>query len=503
MAKCYYQRCFWANLLNQGATRFVPSTVSRGEPSAPPAHFDEQMRRIVDQMCQRHYWYMQRDKALKDVERLEADIEKMKFASTDFHSASSLLETEMKRAEKYSSRSSARATEIDLKISKAVWLLIARYVSDLPTHKPTTEDTGPSSSKTTQAIADEQIDDRLQKMEARLASRYDSQLSEMRHQLHESLQKNKALEAKLEKLSQGANESGEKTTKIETSVINLTTEVVRLATAAEGPPQVSEQAIHEIQRQLAELDASIKGQGDEFKDMESVLSELQSAVSRFPTADVAEIKSDLSLLKDQVRSKSQENAPESGEHARANTSTEVMGRVQTLLNKLASGFGEIIDKERGRITVVEGKVVKTQEEVSAVQKTVAEVEPRVRNSTVALQTEVNNQNQNLSALHQNWNTTYSGLRYMDEMFKRQSEEVAMQIQCLNTWQTNFTTKDMYKSIVDHITATLPRGVEEQCRALSTRMSSLESRISINEGSPMKKRKVLASSELGVVANGHK
>ena len=493
---------FWANLLNQGTARPLPSTASRGEPSAPPAHFSEEMRRIVDQMCQRHYWFMQGDKALKDVERLGGDIKKMKSASTDFHSASSFLESDLKRAEKISSKSSARAAEIDAKVSKAVWLLVARYVSDLPIHKSTTEDTGMSSSKTRQAIADGHIDDKLQKMEERLQSRYDSQLSEMRQELDKSLQRNMALEAKLEKLSQGANESDEKTTKVETTVINLTTEVVRLATAAEGPPQVSEQDIHEIQRQLAELDASIKGQGDKFMATESVLSELQSAVSKCPAEDVAEIKSDLSLLKDQVRSKSQENAPEPGEHARASNSTEVMGKVQMLLNKLASGFGELIDKERGKITVVEGKVVKTQEKVSAIQKTVAEMEPRVMSSTAALQTEVNNQNHNLNALQHNWNATHTGLRYLDEMFKRQSEEVAMQIQCLNAWQNNFTTKDMYKSIVEHITATLPRGVEEQYGALSTRMNSLESRIAINEGSPRKKRKVLASSDSGIAANGN-
>jgi DNA repair exonuclease SbcCD ATPase subunit len=72
-----------------------------------------------------------------------------------------------------------------------------------------------------------------------------------------------------------------------------------------------------------------------------------------------------------------------------------------------------------------------------------------------------------------------------------------QILHLDNWASNFTTKQMYSEIVDHITATMPGSVSERVRVLSDRVDSLEDRV--DEGS-VKRRKMLNGSVMTVNDN---
>ncbi|KJZ80390.1 hypothetical protein HIM_00240 [Hirsutella minnesotensis 3608] len=70
------------------------------------------------------------------------------------------------------------------------------------------------------------------------------------------------------------------------------------------------------------------------------------------------------------------------------------------------------------------------------------------------------------------------------------EELAMQIRTLQSWQDNFTTRPLYKEIVDHITATLPNGVLNQLQVLGSRIEGIEYRLeATEEGEALKRRKM--------------
>ncbi|KAG6025785.1 hypothetical protein E4U41_001455 [Claviceps citrina] len=69
-----------------------------------------------------------------------------------------------------------------------------------------------------------------------------------------------------------------------------------------------------------------------------------------------------------------------------------------------------------------------------------------------------------------------------------AEEVAMQLRVLNTWQSNFTTRGLYREIVEHITRTLPTGLTSQMAVLSARVDAVEGHLRAGEAA-LKKRKL--------------
>ncbi|KAL9489493.1 hypothetical protein ACSS6W_001770 [Trichoderma asperelloides] len=72
------------------------------------------------------------------------------------------------------------------------------------------------------------------------------------------------------------------------------------------------------------------------------------------------------------------------------------------------------------------------------------------------------------------------------------EGVYMQLQALTVWQNNFSTKGLYRDILNHINATMPDGTVMQLRSLKQRMEVAETRIAACENSVSNKRRKLPS-----------
>ncbi|KAG6187380.1 hypothetical protein E4U27_007972 [Claviceps purpurea] len=70
---------------------------------------------------------------------------------------------------------------------------------------------------------------------------------------------------------------------------------------------------------------------------------------------------------------------------------------------------------------------------------------------------------------------------------RNQEEVALQLRVMNAWQSNFTTKPLYKDIVEHITRTLPNGVIKQVAVLNSRLGELERQVKGGDESVKRRR----------------
>ena len=95
----------------------------------------------------------------------------------------------------------------------------------------------------------------------------------------------------------------------------------------------------------------------------------------------------------------------------------------------------------------------------------------------------------LVTMHQRLTSEENQLQLMKAETKSTTDALLMQLQCLNSWQTQFTTKDLYKDIVKHIHDTLPSGLTKQLRSALARLDALQK--TLHNGSeelPYKKRK---------------
>ncbi|KAG6025253.1 hypothetical protein E4U40_002781 [Claviceps sp. LM458 group G5] len=70
---------------------------------------------------------------------------------------------------------------------------------------------------------------------------------------------------------------------------------------------------------------------------------------------------------------------------------------------------------------------------------------------------------------------------------RHQEEVALQLRVMNAWQSNFTTKPLYKDIVNEITRTLPNGVIKQVAMLNSRLGAVEGQLKGGDESVKRRR----------------
>ncbi|RFU80950.1 hypothetical protein TARUN_1235 [Trichoderma arundinaceum] len=86
-------------------------------------------------------------------------------------------------------------------------------------------------------------------------------------------------------------------------------------------------------------------------------------------------------------------------------------------------------------------------------------------------------------------------------FENHFEGVFLQLQGLNAWQNNFSTKGLYRDIVQHITRTLPSGTTLQIENLRRRVEVIETRILPRENTPSNKRRKLSGGNSRAV-NGH-
>ncbi|KAL7912795.1 hypothetical protein GGI35DRAFT_441139 [Trichoderma velutinum] len=96
----------------------------------------------------------------------------------------------------------------------------------------------------------------------------------------------------------------------------------------------------------------------------------------------------------------------------------------------------------------------------------------------------------------------SRLSLIMDKFRSQMEGVYMQVQTLNTWQTNFNTAGLYRDIISHINKTIPEGpgTAPQIMLLKQQLNSIEARLANWETTSNKRRK-LPSGNARVV-NGH-
>lgn len=167
---------------------------------------------------------------------------------------------------------------------------------------------------------------------------------------------------------------------------------------------------------------------------------------------------------------------------------DMKGMMQEKLATVAKELGSFIDNERREREKSSIKAQESCAQVESLRQGVDELRTYTHTSVHRLDKMDRHHLMQLQ-LHRDAMASFdSRLQLLAMEHAGSAEEVALQLRVLNKWQSNFTTKPMYREIVDHITKTLPTGTIRQLSALSSRIDAVESQLRTSSDGTLKKRK---------------
>lgn len=163
--------------------------------------------------------------------------------------------------------------------------------------------------------------------------------------------------------------------------------------------------------------------------------------------------------------------------------------LKDFLPTVSTKLAEFLREERAKRELMAKEAEKTAAAATALR---TDVDHHKRESTAAL----HELSLRLEGVNAGWETSKLKLQFLETTCsaaraetKSETDELAMQVRNVQSWQSNFTTKALYRDIVDHINATLPSGISRQVGTLTTRMEAIEGRLHAAQGGDAKKRKM--------------
>lgn len=105
----------------------------------------------------------------------------------------------------------------------------------------------------------------------------------------------------------------------------------------------------------------------------------------------------------------------------------------------------------------------------------------------------------IASVQQNIMAFAHNLAEVDQRITTGIKDCMMQLTCIVAWQNNFSTRSLYREIVDHIKATMPPFMDTKLEALAARVQTVEARVA-TDGSGLAKKRRLQNGE-AVRVNG--
>lgn len=102
----------------------APSKPSKAPPANDPV--DAHVKRVTELVCERVFWYMQRDSADKKSKRLQSDADRCNAINSDFSSAFEMIKLQRNQAEEDRNKCCSRVEAADEKLRAAVQLLMSK-----------------------------------------------------------------------------------------------------------------------------------------------------------------------------------------------------------------------------------------------------------------------------------------------------------------------------------------------------------------------------------------
>ncbi|KND94178.1 hypothetical protein TOPH_01091 [Tolypocladium ophioglossoides CBS 100239] len=573
-----------------------PSAPAPSKPQkAPPANdpVDAHVKRVTDLVCERVFWYMQRDSADKKFNKLQSDAARCKASLGDSSSAFEIIKLQRDQAEEERARCCSRVETADEKLRAAVTLVASRLNRSISeeTAKPKSDGEAKERpapdiesrllalQRSIETAATKKLAEEAFAIKKAFQTQFESETAQFRAQLVIEKNRNDRLEKKLDELGrkfdatsdaservdqqapakadqaekatppstddnalvERATEQAEQMTnfnaKIEEAIKSLVSrdeldkalQVLdnNMSAAADGPTDGQQQypgalagektrhkllsvtkaigclesslqgqdisklplCIQEIKQEMDAHDCSIKEQAGQQREAKSTIKTLEESVAKLSADSSAEV---FEKRVKQISGPNQQDqrsmpiaASISDEHIVKVTRPQVEMRVHEITQKL----GVFLDNERVKRESVDKLARQTANTASLIRsdldglksehtKYIKELGDRI----IYQSTELNLQGQRVAAVESN-------LPAVRMEAKSHSDELATQVYSLQSWQDNFSTRLLYRDIVEHIKATVPTGVLQQLNHLSARVASVEVQLGVSDGGAVKRRKL--------------
>ncbi|EQK99716.1 hypothetical protein G6O67_001490 [Ophiocordyceps sinensis] len=578
-----------------------PSTASSASSASSRGSLRPDVKRATDQLCDRLFWYMQRDAADKKLQRLQFDLDRCKKSQSDFGSAPELIRNQRDSAEEEKAKCCTRLDAADEKLHAAVQQLVARLpqsksddgAKPQADHKPI-ERPAPdlesrllAAQKSAEASFTRMLSEESSLIKESLRTEFESRAAEMKtqtaelkahlyvekirnEQLRESI---KALENKIrdsakddggedsqkpehgrqahatskagpaadppaETAEMRAEEALALAAKIEEGTKNLVSrdeldEVLRKFDKTmslpedggeDGEPQDSwpvpgegtalklrglssklkdlESSVREhdavqtslrIQKLIKEVDGhaeAIKQQADQQMEAKLAMQTLELTLAKQSASQShAETKKDT-----QETPPAAASANASDSHIQDISRAEVTGVLKDFLPTLSKKLTDFLKEERVmRSESISKEAEKAAEATAALRTDLNALRQDCARSLNELAHQVAKSNSDLLASGHQLKTLETTCPAARAETKSEVDELAMQVRDVQSWQDNFTTRPLYKDIVDHINATLPNGVVNQLKTLAMKIEGIEGHLHATEGGDTKRRKVQAAN----------
>ncbi|KAG8419152.1 hypothetical protein J3459_011501 [Metarhizium acridum] len=537
---------------------------------------DSDIKHLVELLCDRMYWYMQRDKQDKNLKKMRAELERCRYPESSNHSE--VLKLQIDQWEKEKTKSCNRLSGTDGKLINHLAAFIDRRSRERP-------------SKHGNAIRSEDVDARLNALQKALDAKFSACLEEAFTQIVNDNQLQ--LRKETEGLKIGLEEERQKSARLQKHIEELEQ---RLGSLDKRLPSFTEETLEDKSAslrsdgKLTELESKLNQLSKKMDDLATNMitsQALSGELGRFDTVVSAfenpkgledwgsspedaeagmrtrrrleNVADEMHIMKLSLQCESVEGAPQSiaGLHKRldscmemihinskeqmstsqavkaiqdalrltlpaqtndggqrfpaklasthkteieeifcqkvqplsASLSQELKGMMQQKLTKVAHDLGSFIDKERIARESATAKAGQSLAEVSALRRDVGVLKDSVSTSVDKLDQKIGEQCKLVTSWCERLSSLDSGLQRVSKEAETNVQKLELQLQTVSAWQRNFTTKDLYRDIIKHITNNLPPGPLQNISSLTTRLETIEALLnnSSGDGAPKKRK----------------
>lgn len=329
-----------------------------------------------------------------------------------------------------------------------------------------------------------------------LSDSQDEKLGDLRASLNrlndENLAADQLFKSQDDKLSKLENQLGDAISRIE----DLGKLETRINSLADNSPRI-EDLVKEGRSHL-EL---VERKAQEFN---ARLASLESVASTVSEEELGKIRTEMANINERTQNlgPKYESPPVSTDLIRRAIWLEVEKEMESKANdtraKLASvqsGLNQFLKTEREEREALEAQCAEVTRQLFEAQKEAAEMKSKISDLT--------KRGNDLNLKHDN------NFKWFEDKFNRRIGDVVvefnhafqgiyLQLQTITVWQNNFSTKGLYKDILNYINATMPDGTAMQLRSLKQRVEVAETRIAAYENSTSNKRRKLPGGSSRII-----
>lgn len=262
-----------------------------------------------------------------------------------------------------------------------------------------------------------------------------------------------------------------------------------------------------IQDFITEGRTTLKVIGKGAKAFTTRLASLESVVSTLSVKELDSIRTEMAQMDQRIRNfnPKHESLPLSADSIRQAIWLEVEKKMdnkakdtKATLSNVQSGLQKFLETEREereglevQCAQVNRQLLEAQQEAAITKRELSELKKRADNSSLKQDNILDRVDEKLK------NHTATVLCDLSGRM----EGIYLHLQSLGAWQNNFSTKGLYRDILNHINATLPQGVAMQLKKLKQHMDAAETRIAACENGISRKRRKLPSGGSKMIGSG--